>query len=295
MYTTLQIASALKIKIEPPISMLCSEHKRIRDIAVTLVPSKGVSVDAMCSILRQRAREDDEDTTSVFKVVSLRVLPDFTNRGELLLKDIVELCSEDTCSVVSLAETIGDIVRITKCDAPNVQSSAVAALAASFYDVKNREKLYVVFEFCSSITVLLTLVPEHRYELISTASSSHLMSTCAAISLVRSREKKKTKRRKTNAASKRRDRIILSLLQSLRHETRKDVQRLAADVLFSIKSPTIVSTIRAMIAPKLNGVSILRDGPWVRSVCRISMFEEYHTESFLCCTLSVSLVKLYTR
>ena len=211
-YTTLQIASALKIKIEPPISMLCSKHKRIRDIAVTLVPSKGTSVDAMGAILRQRAREDED--TSVFKVVSLRVLPDFTNRGHVLLRDVIKLCSEDY-SVVSLAETIGDIVRITKCDAPNVQSSAVAALAASFYDLKNRDMLY---------------------ELISSASSSHLMSSCAAISLVRSREKKKTKRRKTNAASKRRDRIILSLLQSLRHETRKDIQRLAADVLFSIKS-----------------------------------------------------------
>lgn len=179
-YTTLQIASALKIKIEPPISMLCSEHKRIRDIAVTLVPSKGVSVDAMCSILRQRAREDDEDTTSVFKVVSLRVLPDFTNRGELLLKDIVELCSEDTCSVVSLAETIGDIVRITKCDAPNVQSSAVAALAASFYDVKKQgqavRSVRVLFEYhCITHTRPRTQVRAHLNCLLVT---SHVNMCC---------------------------------------------------------------------------------------------------------------------
>ena len=94
-------------------------------------------------------------------------------------------------------------MRITKCDAPNVQSSAVTALAASFYDVKNRDVLYDLVS--------------------SSSSSSHLISTCAAISLVRSREKK-AKRRKTLEASKRRDRIILSLLQSLRHETRKDVR-----------------------------------------------------------------------
>ena len=183
----------------------------------------------MCSILRQRVQQEDEDTSFVFKAVSLRVLPDFTNRGDVLLRDIIKYVSlktthslkniihcdiyihilkrryssQDNCAIVSLAETIGDIVRITKCDAPNVQSSAVTALAASFYDVKNRDVLYDLVS--------------------SSSSSSHLISTCAAISLVRSREKK-TKRRKTLEASKRRDRIILSLLQSLRHETRKDVR-----------------------------------------------------------------------
>ena len=142
-YTTLQIASALKMKIEPPIFMLCSKHKRIRDTAVTLVrcvrarefqsyindvaqiritslvslthtagkstfecklnydartqvPSKGISVKTMCSILRQRVQQEDEDTSFVFKAVSLRVLPDFTNRGDVLLRDIIKYVSLKT-------------------------------------------------------------------------------------------------------------------------------------------------------------------------------------------------------
>ena len=124
--------------------------------ARTQVPSKGISVKTMCSILRQRVQQEDEDTSFVFKAVSLRVLPDFTNRGDVLLRDIIKYVSlktthslkniihcdiyihilkrryssQDNCAIVSLAETIGDIVRITKCDAPNVQSSAVTALAA---------------------------------------------------------------------------------------------------------------------------------------------------------------------
>jgi hypothetical protein len=243
-YTTLQIASALNIKIEPPITLLCSKHQRIRDAAVILVPSKGTSLKAMCSILCQRAHG-----SVVFKTVSLRVLPDFINRGEILLQDLMQQTSQDK-HLVSLAETIGDIVRITKCDPPDVKSSAVSALAASFYNnVKNRDVLY---------------------DLVS--SSSCLVSTCAAISLVKSRDdmKKSNKRRKTQIS--RRDRIILSLLRSIRMETRKDLQCLAADTLLCFNSPTIQDTIRVMIAPKLNGISILRDGPWVCLFVSFSLF-----------------------
>ena len=168
-YTTLQIASALKIKIEPPISMLCSKHKLIRDIAVTLVPSKGTSVDAMCAILRQRAREDED--TSVFKLVSLRVLPDFTNRGHVLLR-----CHKVVfrgLPVVSLAETMG-----ISCVSQNVMLRMFRILQlqhlASFYDVKQRHAV--------------------RTHLV--CSSSHLMSSCAAISLAVGEKKNETKKNK---------------------------------------------------------------------------------------------------